>query len=306
MDSKRTIHPILPLTLALLLPACVIDTKLIDNPSTGGDDDSTTEVTEGDTSTTTGDLPGTGTTDTTVAPETGTTVEPDTDTGIGEGCELPGNSFEWVVVSNADETWLEPIDETCTVVSGVSEGNDLELHLDCPQHAIEHGEFVLVLTSGPTPAVVPQVGEPLEVYFQPLVDSFIDSPQPELLFLRSEGVLLYASALGFYVGANGEAAAVEHLAPLTVDVEPGPCPLLDNPDWLEGSDGFDCKREARGMLLVTSPDDGPQLLVEAQVGTHHVGSLAYTSYVMLARVGEECVDVDLEKFAYTIALTEVL
>ncbi len=69
------------------------------------------------------------------------------------------------------------------------------------------------------------------------------------------GELLYAFVIGFYLDANDAAVNAAHLAPLTVTLAAGPCPVTDHPQWDEASDGWICKRESLAQIHVGSPDD---------------------------------------------------
>lgn len=300
MDSTRTLQTIASFTLALL-PACVIDTKLIDNdPSTGDADTSTTAATDdGPTS-----APENDATSTTADPPATSTSEGDDTSTTPDECTLLGWLYMGFAVTDLDEVGSEPIDETCTVISAAPAGAGFELHLDCPQHAVMHGDFLLVIDNGPIPVLAPQPGDQLEVYFQQRVYDDINMLRPELVSLRSGGELLYASASGFFVDPNDAALAAAGVAPLTVDLEPGPCPMADNPfASKESGDKPICQREAPALLHITSPDDDDLLLAESTEDQISVGPRGYTIEARWARRGEDCGGVDLGKFAYAIALT---
>jgi len=174
-----------------------------------------------------------------------------------------------------------------------------DLRMDCPEHAVLHGELRVEIVGGPKPAV-PQVGDILDVYYQSFVDDFITTPRPAMLFLHSEGELLYAAAYGFFIDPNDVAVAAAHYAPLTVDIEQGPCPLVVNPDAGEG-DGFTCARQALALVHFGFGEDPPLVLGMGMSGEIAAGAATYATLVQSATWGEDCVDVDVEKFALAIA-----
>lgn len=269
--------------LLLTLSACALDTKLLDNPSDPGTaDDTTTSILTGDDA---------GATD---APTGTTTSEP-----VDAACAIPDTYFEWFVITNNDpSTWTTAIDETCSVTASDltpidgSTPASLALKLDCPQHAATHGEFELVLYSGPLPAVTPQVGDLLDLYFQPQVFDFADS-HPQLVFLHSEGVLLYAAAIGPIVDPADAAVVAAKLAPLTVSIEPGPCELVDFeftplPFPAESSISTTCEQIARAELHVGSPDDDTLVLGDFAVAEIAVADRTYAVHTTAARRGAPC------------------
>lgn len=279
------------LALAIVTPACVLDTKLVDNldvtittaDGAATETDTTPLVTDGD--------------------ETAAPTTANTDVG-DDACRPPDTVFEWVLVTNADDTWLQPIDEPCTVTSSQIVPFGFELRLDCPVHAALHGELELAILSDqlPNPDILP--GDVLDVYYQPHVSG---GPHPEMLFLRSAGELLYAAARGFFLDPNDAAVAAAHYAPLTVEVEPGPCPLSDNPyvEPPEGfvSDGFTCKHDALAEVHFGFGDGAPLVLGQFMSGELAAGPATYTASVLSARRGVECPDLDLEKFFLAIVRT---
>lgn len=273
--------PIYSLLIALALPACVLDTKLIDNPV----------LTDSGSVVTTDDM--------------GTTTAPTSETGspADDACDLNlYTAFEWFVVTSHDFTWQAPIDESCTVLANDPPDYVFELRLDCPQHAAEHGEFVVALLGGPIPAAVPQPGDTLEVYYQPPVPG-VEESHPELLFLHSEGELLYASALGSFVDPNDLSVATARYAPLTLSVEPGPCPLVANPAFGDTSYPAMCAQQAIAQLHVGSPDDEARVLDEHDSDEIAVDGRSYAIKTVAVRRGAECGDLDeLEWFALAIAL----
>ena len=326
MDSSTQMTPYLItlrasiVALTVVAPACVLDTKLVGNPggsSTSSDptasdtasDASSGDPTTSDAITTSGDDPTVTTSDN--DPSTGSgsdTVTGDattgtgTDTGetAGDACEPPYDAYELPYGTNDDQTWNEPIDEACTVTAVDPLPVGFELHMDCPKHAEMHGEVMVGVVAEPVPDV-PQVGDILDIYYQSQIDDdFIDTPRPSMLFLHSEGELLYASTNGFFIDPNDAAIAAAHYAPLTVDIEPGPCPLVENPDAGDG-DGFTCAREALALIHFKIGEEAPLVLGMGMSGDLPSGGVNYGLLVLLAKWGEDCVEVDLERFSVTIA-----
>ncbi len=267
-----------------------------DEPPTGTtmtpESDATTQQQDTDTG------PGTDT-----GPATETAGETDTSTGdppIGEECQLSLEAPEPYFMGNGAVTWLDPVDETCSVVSSALIGDSIELHLDCPQHALLHGEVTLIFQSGPMPGFFPDPGDFLDVFYQPERDDGITEPRPELLFISTEGELLYAAARGFFINPADAAAAAARYAPLTVTIEDGPCPKLDNPAFEDEGDGYTCKREAVGQVKVQFMDEEPLVLGEGQSGDLFAGPYTYGADVRLVRRGELCVETSLDKFALAV------
>lgn len=302
---------LLPVGCLVLALGCTPKEEIDTEASASDTGSETTVVTDGDEPPTgTTMTPGTDATtqqesgsDTDTGPATETATETDTSTGdppIGEECQLSLAAPEPYFMGNADLTWLDPVDETCTVVSSALIGDSIELHLDCPDHALLHGEVSLIFQSGPMPGFFPDPGDFVDVFYQPESNDGINEPKPELLFISVEGELLYAAARGFFVNPADAAAAAARYAPLTVSIEDGPCPALDNPAFEGELDGFTCEREAVGQVKVQFNDEDPLVLSEGQTGDLFAGPYTYGADVRLVRRGENCVDTDLDKFAFAV------
>lgn len=241
-------------------------------------------------------------TETGTSTSTGTSSDTDTSTGdppVAEECQLSLDAPMPYFSGNADETWLEPVDESCTVTSSALIGDSVELHLDCPKHAMMHGEVTLIL-SGPLLGYLPEPDEVLEVFYQPESDNGMDDPRPELLFISTEGQLLYAAVRGFFVDPAAKDAAAARYAPLTVGIVEGPCPPLDNPAWEDEANSYICQREAVAQLQVGFGENLPMLLGEGMDGILQTDNSEYVIDVQLARRGENCGGIDLERFAYAV------
>ena len=236
--------------------------------------------------------------------ETGTSTSTDTDTStgeppVGEECQLSLDAPMPYFTGNGVVSWLEPVDESCTVTSSALIGDSVELHLDCPKHAMMYGEVTLIL-SGPLLGYLPEPDEQLEVFYQPEFDNGIDDPKPELLFVSTDGQLLYAAVRGFFVDPAAKDAAAARYAPLTVSVVEGPCPPLDNPAWNDEGNTYVCEREAVAQVQVGFGEDLPMLLSEGTDGILQTDNTEYVIDVQIARRGENCGGIALERFAYAI------
>ena len=245
---------------------------------TGGTGSEVTSVTTGEPTT------GTSTADTGSTGDTGdSTTGPDTTTG--DACQFAAASPLYYT-GNASYAWSDPVDELCIVAVSEATPDGLQLRMDCPVHAMQNaGEQVeITLQSGPMPGTTPQVGDELHVFYQLGGDAV---PRPGLLFLHSKDRLLYFAVNGFFVFQGDVNNANKYTLPLNVNLVPGSCPLVDNPDWTGRATGFVCEREAPALMEFVG-DGPPVLLGEGMTAEIAAGDLLYGVDVRVAREGENC------------------
>jgi hypothetical protein len=305
------------LILCLAAPACTIDKNLLGDetgetassatgsasaPTTGATSDLTTGATSDPTTGMTGPSM-TGATD-------GDTGEPNTGdtsgTGAGDSETTEDVPAECAIDTEVPSLFLSlffstgviAVDEVC-VLTGVTVDESQLLSFDCPQHAAMFPgvpvEFEL--ESGPLPAGL-AVGASLAVYYQVGDhEGFMKTARPELLFLRDDEALVYASIRGYFLRDEDFTAVAEKAQPLAVALVPGPCEHV--PTGWEGGDGTGCVAEAVSQIEVTG--DAAVVIGEGLVAPVQAGARSYTADVREARHGEDCVD-KAEQFHYQLAL----
>jgi hypothetical protein len=220
----------------------------------------------------------------------------DSDTGgdteeVAEECLLPSKAYEAYVVG-PEGVW---IDEPCVVTASQLAGDALELGFLCPMA----GAVEFTVTGGPLPAV--QVGETLDVFYRYESIEPIEFPHMGLLFLRSGDQLRYGAITGF-LWMHGKYIS-EGLAPLTLGVEMGACPLVKNYEGDEpwGGDDWVCNFEALALVRLAFGDES-LLQPEGTSGVLAAGADSYALDVRFARRGTMCIDYDLDRIAVAVAL----
>ncbi len=208
------------------------------------------------------------------------------------GCEIdtPDNSGFFTIDPGVE------VEEVCDVGASEMVGDDLKLSLDCP---LLGGALVVQVESGPLPAAPPQIGESFAVYYQRGdFDGFFELANPELLFLRRDDTLVYASIRGFFIRDQDFARVEEQAAPIGIELISGPCPHVAT-GWDGIGDGTSCFGEAVSQIELSA--DALTVLGEGESAILAVGGKSYAAELRQARHGQDCVDLD-EQIRYTLAL----
>lgn len=270
----------IPLIASLLtVAACSLDPKNIGTPdsegSTAGADTSTgpAPLTGGATDTSTG-----GATDTSTSGAT------DTEAPVDPVCAEPVPL--WPDAHVYLPTRYPSLTDTCTLDASEAVDDGLQIVLGCPMS--EMGSFELVITGGPTPTL-PAIGSIIE-----LSTTYIDGLEQrnsQVLILRGEGKLLYASVNAFYPDAAFAGQAL--LAPLMVDRD-ALCELTTTPDY-ETDDSpdtglfFACMKDGRAQLQVSAVGSDDLLLLDAESGLIAAGQTTYSVDVRQIWRAEDCI-----------------
>ncbi|HEY0135424.1 MAG TPA: hypothetical protein VGB85_15175 [Nannocystis sp.] len=311
---------LLPLSCVFLITACPAKEDEVPDDSSSG---STSEAASASDTGATG--PATSEIEATMGPETGpdtttstsgpvqtsgpevtsdgtedsgaTETEGDTEQ-VPEECQLPSKTYDAFVTGPESVS----VDEPCIVAASQVVADTLELAFLCPTA----GVVQLTVTGGPLPAV--QVGETLDVFYQPEFIEPIEFPAMGLLFLRSGDQLRYGAATGFLwltgLGMDADRLAIAAgLAPLTLGVEMGPCPLVKNFEGDEpwGGDDWTCNYEALALIRLAFGDEA-LVQGEGTSGVLAAGADSYALDVRFARRGEQCIDYSLDRIAVAVAL----
>jgi hypothetical protein len=236
---------------------------------------------------TTDNLPTTG-----PGPELTTGAPDDEDTGepLPRGCMLlPGEGDSYISPQAGPR-----IEEACTVTAVDPVVDGVEIVLDCPLHAIDNAGLqprFTILTGGPTPTLT--VGEALFVFYVQEYDGGdFSAPERELLFLRRDDHLVYATMHGRAYEDPQELP--ELFAPLLMTTPMGPCPFTASDEFADSTggplDGWECYFGAVAELHLGFADDPPLVLTEGNDGALQAGDRSYAVDLRRAQISEGCVD----------------
>lgn len=220
----------------------------------------------------------------------GTNTEPSTPTGEGtatEGvvdplCAVPVPSWPSPHSSSPFQTMLN---DTCTFEGSEAVGEGLRILLDCPMIETDPDEFVI--TGGPLPAL-PAIGAVIDLTLD--YANFALDTSEQVVILRSEGALLYASVNAMYADAAFAGQTV--FAPLQLDrVEL--CALktsaaFDTDDGPDTGDFFACMKDGQAQLKVSAAGSDDLLLLEGEAGMIAAGEATYAVDVRQIWRAEDC------------------